>query len=968
MPAPASSPVPRDPSEGWPRRAAIAAGLALLTVVGLWNGVLSAAPQPPLENNPPAAEPIEEPIGPSSTTTVAPLQDDEVDVLVDTPPPPITLPGVPADDRGPAALLPASGAVAYVSWAGGDAAGPALKQTAAYDALMNSGLFPEVGRSFDAILEQGIDKARRSVEEAIDRAQGRGDARFDDVSDELDGFEDDEFEDEFEDDGFDVEVEVEVEELDGDPFKMTPELKTLQALGEAAFDGGAALSVNILEGGPPLPSVFLVLPGAADEAEAALSLASVEERDRMQLQEEEVNGVKVLGGLPPGAPPFYHFAFWRVGEHFVAAIGPGAVPTGTAVTAGGGEALGTRALAESTPDDALIAGWIDFATIVDTFGEFPVHDAPWRREGPIALNDVLVPLGLDALAGMRGSLSADGKALRTEGEWTLRGEARGLLVALDPASMTRDDLPPMPVTVGSFGAASVDAARIFDGVVEALEGLSELAPPDSQPQQMLSDPNATINGLAGFDVRAGLIEPLGGVTAFYSDPADGGLFGMGAVVAMSVDDAAALRDGMAAVANRVLPELPPEASEGVMIATNERYGTDVTTISVGGLFRPSLAVTDEWAVFAPTPQSVAAFLLRADGKLPTWEPTGDWEEPFARVPEEFTVVSGADPRPAAAFLNKLIGTLLPPVNQFAGGRSDAALPPSELVTGPLFPNVSWAVNTGAGVKGTGYSSLPAPGCGGGSPSSMAAIPIAAGSVALLLPAVQAARAAARRTQSANNLKQQTLAAHNYDSTYATFPRGTVEAANLKPEQRLSWIATVLPYLEEGALAKRLDAKQAWNAGPNAAAARRQIPSMINPALDEGSESNDDGYALTHYVGIAGVGEDAAASKVRTNKTGMFGYDRATSIRSVTDGTSNTLLQGSVQADLGPWAQGGPSTVRAFTKKPYIGGPDGFGGGEVGGTNFSLVDGSVQFISEDIDPQVLEAMATTQGGEVFDLDF
>ncbi|MFH5804569.1 DUF1559 domain-containing protein [Alienimonas sp. DA493] len=984
-PSPRDAASPRDPSEGVLRRAGVAAALALLAVGGLTAVRPAASAQPPTPGE----------RGLDALRQADVLEEDGVDA---TPPaavagPPVTLGGAPADDRAPAALLPADGAVAFVQWAGTAKAGPAFTETAAHKALIDSGLLPAVKRSFGAVWQKGFEEARKAVEQAA----GGGGADFDEIQIEInepaDGIEVEPLEEEpFEERIREIEIQEEAfappQEFQLEPIEENPEafqadgvvvedgdaagavpnprpeaLAALQNLGEATLTGGATVSVHLLEG-PPLPSVFVVLPGAADAAEAVLSQTSVQEREALGLRQEDVNGVSVTVGNVPGAPPFFNFGLWRVGPHLVGAIGPGAVQRGVAVTTGDAAAMSSLPLAENTPADALLAGWLDFAAVADRFGEFPAYEADWRPGGQVTVGEILTALGLDALEGVRGSLSADGEALRSEGEWLLRGEARRLLAALDPAPMSLDDLPPLPAEVKSFGATSVDFAAIYDGLIDAAGALAELQRPESRERAMLENAPTVLNNAAGFDVRAALLEPLGSVTAVYGDPSDGGLFGLGGVAAIAVDDAAELRAGLAAAADRVLSQAPPEAGEQVRVSVQRWAGTEVTTVSVAGMFRPSLAVTDDWLVLAPSPQAVAAFLLRAEGTLPKWEPTGRWEEPFGRVPAEFTSLSAVDPRPAAQFLNSLIGTLLPPLDHFAGGPADTALPPTELVTGPLFPNVKWATNTGEGVRSVGYSSLPTPMAlnSGGSLSTVATPAILAG---LLLPAVQQAREAARRTQSANNLKQLGIAALNYHDAFNTLPRGTVEGTDLPPEKRLSWVAGLLPYMEQGALAERLDPNQAWNQGPNDFAARLVVPTLVNPSVP-GGETTEEGYAATHYVGIAGVGADAATAKRHTDKTGIFGYDRATKLFEVTDGLSNTLMYGSVHENVGPWAQGGPSTVRALTQQPYVNGPDGFGG-HPNGTNFSFGDGSVQFISENIDPQVLEALATARGGEVVDWD-
>lgn len=233
-------------------------------------------------------------------------------------------------------------------------------------------------------------------------------------------------------------------------------------------------------------------------------------------------------------------------------------------------------------------------------------------------------------------------------------------------------------------------------------------------------------------------------------------------------------------------------------------------------------------------------------------------------------------------------------------------------------------------------------------------------VALLLPAVQQARTAARRTQSRNNLKIIGLALHNYEDTFKGFPAGTHPNDRLKSEKRLSWIADLLPYIDQAPLHQRIDFRKAWDDAANEGALKRNIPTLLNPGV---AAPADPDFGITHYVGIAGVGKDAPTLPITDKRAGAFGYNRITTVRDITDGMANTIGVTEAGKDYGAWGAGGPATIRALTKKPYINGPDGLGGPYPGGMNVLMMDGSVRFVSEKIDPATLEALSTIAGGEV-----
>jgi type II secretory pathway pseudopilin PulG len=299
---------------------------------------------------------------------------------------------------------------------------------------------------------------------------------------------------------------------------------------------------------------------------------------------------------------------------------------------------------------------------------------------------------------------------------------------------------------------------------------------------------------------------------------------------------------------------------------------------------------------------------------------------------------------------------LPPGISLAAAMAE--LPPAELVTMPLHTNVSVAARTDAGIEFHSRTSLPdvplSLSFGSGSGTATTAV-----LAALLLPAVQQAREAARRAQSMNNLKQIGLAMHNYEGVWSHFPEGTVVASGPLPEDRMSWMALILPMLDQAPLYSALDRNKPWNDPANDRAAKTVVPLYINPSIGESSSS---GYGQTHYAGCGGRGVDGPTLPVTDKRAGVFAYDRATRMRDVRDGTSNTMAVFEVSRDHGPWIRGGQSTIRPLTKQPYINGPDGIGGNHPGGAVIMMLDGSVRFVSEQVSPEVMEGLSTINGGE------
>lgn len=250
-------------------------------------------------------------------------------------------------------------------------------------------------------------------------------------------------------------------------------------------------------------------------------------------------------------------------------------------------------------------------------------------------------------------------------------------------------------------------------------------------------------------------------------------------------------------------------------------------------------------------------------------------------------------------------------------------------------------------------------------------------IGFFLPAVRRVREPVARSQCSNNLKQLMVAMHAFESTgrpapyRATgipdspperlFPPGCF-GPGTTPEERLSWMVTLLPYLEQDSLYRQFDLEKGY-AG-NLPAVQTRMKAFLCPASEEAATVD----AVTHYVAMSGIGHHAAEQPAGAAGNGFMGYDRLTSVTMIKDGTSNTIALMETRAGLGPWARGGASTLRGFDPAgvPLHGDNRPFGG-HADGMHAAMADGSVRFLPYSIEAKSLAAAITIDGGELVDLD-
>jgi prepilin-type N-terminal cleavage/methylation domain-containing protein/prepilin-type processing-associated H-X9-DG protein len=299
-------------------------------------------------------------------------------------------------------------------------------------------------------------------------------------------------------------------------------------------------------------------------------------------------------------------------------------------------------------------------------------------------------------------------------------------------------------------------------------------------------------------------------------------------------------------------------------------------------------------------------------------------------------------------------------------------------------------------------------------------------IALLLPAVQAAREAARRRSCSNNLKQLGLGMHNYVSIHKKFPPGQKSPCN--GCKVYAWSAYFLDFMEEGGIRSRLDyKKEPWAAANYPATTEiisiyicpstgRTHPSRENSRIKDlngnGAWDADTGeqMACIDYAGISGPNNSSSFVNPVTNQpyaletgvlmtTQTFGSsasaDPSVAVRRISDGLSKTMLVGELSGRglvgtslRGPWASGQncitvPRSPISGTLHPWVNPQPAAAPASItaaqdppwgstansslfsdhpGGVNILLCDGSIHFLSNSIALPVFLSLASRDGGE------
>jgi prepilin-type N-terminal cleavage/methylation domain-containing protein len=274
-------------------------------------------------------------------------------------------------------------------------------------------------------------------------------------------------------------------------------------------------------------------------------------------------------------------------------------------------------------------------------------------------------------------------------------------------------------------------------------------------------------------------------------------------------------------------------------------------------------------------------------------------------------------------------------------------------------------------------------------------------IALLLPAVQAAREQARLTQCRNNLKQIGLALHNYYDRMRCFPPAYVSATDASGNdvgRGWAWGSFLLTDIEQGNLLRKFSYSREVSDPTNLTGVTTFLPSYACPSdklfetyaisVDPNGNPLPNPVTVAHanYVGVNG--NNGVTGNQATND-GAFLENRAMRIADITDGLSNTFFVSERCSNMSNTTWTGavtgtgtadnrdpsPSAVEASAalvlghcgphapNNPDVTDADALASMHPMGVNFLLGDGSVQYISSSIDLRVYDAYASRAGGEM-----
>ena len=233
-------------------------------------------------------------------------------------------------------------------------------------------------------------------------------------------------------------------------------------------------------------------------------------------------------------------------------------------------------------------------------------------------------------------------------------------------------------------------------------------------------------------------------------------------------------------------------------------------------------------------------------------------------------------------------------------------------------------------------------------------------VGMLVPAVQSVRESARLSTCQNNLRQQCIGLLNYESAHKRFPIGS------EPLTQLSWGASILPHLEQATRHEEIDFSKPWSESPNLQIVDDSLAVFVCPS----SFKNFSGK--TDYSGISGSLRFSGGSRNGVLLFGLELEERGFPISQITDGLSNTIMVGEcsrLPLESGAYWISGHNCIThedGGVSDPETSDTE-ISSEHYQGANVGFCSGTVEFISSQVDVEIVSALCTRAGAET-EIDF
>ncbi len=547
-------------------------------------------------------------------------------------------------------------------------------------------------------------------------------------------------------------------------------------------------------------------------------------------------------------------------------------------------------------------------------------------------------LGLDGVRRIELLGGIEDARIRTIVRVVAPAPRKGLLSILDGPGFSAETLPPIHPSANGFTALSFEPGVAFAKISDAITATD---PATGRQIDMFQNQFKAQTGISLVDDVLKAVGPAMSIGTEFDPARNGGdIFSTiqlkdGAAFARTFDKLAPV---IAAIASQALQAQAGPNVGNIELRKAAAGGASQWVFSLPAGLAPGLEQLspririDQDALYIGLEARTLDVMQQIAVRKTPFAFRGDYAFIGQRLPKNMVFMSVQDTSKTFVPMIASLSMLVQSLGQAAGAnggnspfpiRIDGNLMPTAEAMAPyLAPSVLSVSVHPEGIKLDTTASVP-------SIDSPAMTGI---TVALLLPAVQSAREAARRAQCVNNLKQIALAMHNYADSNAGFPPVAITGKNGEP--LLSWRVALLPYLEEKALYDAIRKDEPWDSPHNKPLMERMPKVFACP-----SESLPPG--MTCYRSFVGNGA-------------VLEMDKPTPLSSIRDGTSNTMLFAESSEPV-EWTRPEGLSIDAP-------GSLGLGSKHPGGFDAAFADGSIHFLTSKVPVQTLKALITKAGGE------